>query len=408
VNKSIKIFPRVIFILTDGSVGDKNRTIDIVKKNSEYCYVHVLGISDGVDRDLVTQLATAGNGHKEFVLNARKIKEVTMKLLNQSMIPTYRDINLVLPEGFKQIPQVSTYVRKGQRLLMFAVPTTSNKEHMDSIMIRGTSPTGDPFETLVPINHNIELKGDTIKKFSAFARIKELEMFKSTLSPEKIKEEIVSLGLENKIVTIHTSLIAIDMEGDNVIQRSMDLVKIDTLEDQGSQRGGVKKEKKKKGKVSDKLMMRSKSKKSKKESPQVLNNSGDSKTGVYLESSGDEDDEMEGGEGNVGPNLSMKKGVSDADIIGKQKSNGSWLLSDLILLLSWDSGKVEGANPCSDIIIWTTALALCYLEKKFSNSKELWEMVAKKAITFIRKECRSQNFSYESIIQQGNKFIDEL
>jgi len=155
-------------------------------------------------------------------------------------------------------------------------------------------------------------------------------------------------------------------------------------------------------------MMRSKSKKSKKESPQVLNNSGDSKTGVYLESSGDEDDEMEGGEGNVGPNLSMKKGVSDADIIGKQKSNGSWLLSDLILLLSWDSGKVEGANPCSDIIIWTTALALCYLEKKFSNSKELWEMVAKKAITFIRKECRSQNFSYDTIIQQGNKFIDEL
>jgi len=149
-----------------------------------------------------------------------------MKLFNQAMIPTYRDINLLLPNGYKQIPEVSTYLRKGQRLLMFAVPNSTGTYYydMDSITIKGTNPTGDPFEIAVPINRNLELKGDMIKKFSAFASIKELEMFKSTLSPEKIKEEIVSLGLENKIVTQHTSLIAIDLDGDNKIQRSMDLV----------------------------------------------------------------------------------------------------------------------------------------------------------------------------------------
>jgi len=111
----------------------------------------------------------------------------------------------------------------------------------------------------------------------------------------------------------------------------------------------------------------------------------------------------------VSPSLSMKTGsVRDADIIGIQKSNGSWLLSDLASLLTLDSDKVQGANPCPDIIIWTTALALCYLEKKFSNTKDLWVMSAKKAVTFIRKECQTHKFDFDAIIQQGNKFIDEI
>jgi len=86
-----------------------------------------------------------------------------------------------------------------------------------------------------------------------------------------------------------------------------------------------------------------------------------------------------------GPPVTVPSVVRDADIIGIQKSNGSWLLSDLVILLSWDSSKVEGANPCPDIIIWTTALALCYLEKKFTNSKDLWENVAKKSHNLHKK-----------------------
>jgi len=284
-----------------------------------------------------------------------------------------------------------------------------------------------------------------IKKFSAFARIKELEMFKSTMSPEKIKEEIVSLGLENKIVTKHTSLIAIDLEGDNVIQRSMDLVKINTVSEgrsnnrsrQSKGKGGVlpvaqknslnmlkKKSKKEKGDYKEESKEKSKSrdsefggieKMSRKKSGSKPSNK-DSIEKEQIDSKGsypfDDEDEMDSlvevNSLSQGPPVTVPSVVRDADIIGIQKSNGSWLLSDLVIILSWDSSKVEGANPCPDIIIWTTALALCYLEKKFTNSKDLWENVAKKAITFIRKECRTHKCDYDTIIQQGNKFIDEL
>jgi len=40
----------------------------------------VLGISSGVDKDLVKQLSFLGNGNHDFVIDPSKIEEVTMKL----------------------------------------------------------------------------------------------------------------------------------------------------------------------------------------------------------------------------------------------------------------------------------------------------------------------------------------
>jgi hypothetical protein len=56
-------FPRIVFILTDGGVDNREGTVDLVKRNAEYCNVHVLGISSGVDRTLVENVAKAGNGN---------------------------------------------------------------------------------------------------------------------------------------------------------------------------------------------------------------------------------------------------------------------------------------------------------------------------------------------------------
>jgi len=39
--------------------------------------------------------------------------------------------------------------------------------------------------------------------------------------------------------------------------------------------------------------------------------------------------------------------------------------------------------------IWITAVVLVLLEKKFSNDKELWELIAKKAKLFIQKHAKS-------------------
>jgi len=104
-----------------------------------------------------------------------------------------------------------------------------------------------------------------------------------------------------------------------------------------------------------------------------------------------------------------KQGVSDTMIIGLQKSNGSWLLDDIInSSLQWNQSLIVSNNPCSDITLWVTILALCYLEKYYSNTKELWTMVAKKAVTFIKKGCKAAGIDYDEITAKANQLLNEL
>jgi len=106
--------------------------------------------------------------------------------------------------------------------------------------------------------------------------------------------------------------------------------------------------------------------------------------------------------------FSGSSSVSDVTIIGLQKSNGTWQLDDLVSVLKCDQNLVESRNPSSDITLWVTSIMLNYLEKNFSNTKDLWAMVAKKAIVFIKKTCKSVGIEYENLTQQAIQFIDDI
>jgi len=99
--------------------------------------------------------------------------------------------------------------------------------------------------------------------------------------------------------------------------------------------------------------------------------------------------------------------ISDTTIIGLQKANGSWLLEDMISLFNWEQSKIESSNPSSSVLLWVTTLTLSYLEKHFSHTRDLWNMVAKKATIFIKKLCRTENSDYVTIIEAANLFLSE-
>jgi len=100
--------------------------------------------------------------------------------------------------------------------------------------------------------------------------------------------------------------------------------------------------------------------------------------------------------------------LTDSKIIEKQKSNGSWELNDLAEVLSWDKKFIEAKNPCSDLTVWTTSLALHFLEKHFSHKIELWTMVAKKAVDFVTTECKINGYDYDNITQAAIQVLSQL
>jgi len=62
-SKGDEKYPKVVFLLTDGEISDKERVIHLIKQNSKNCVVNALGIGNGVDADLIKRSAKAGNGY---------------------------------------------------------------------------------------------------------------------------------------------------------------------------------------------------------------------------------------------------------------------------------------------------------------------------------------------------------
>jgi len=67
------LFPRNIFLLTDGAVSCENEVIELIKKNKGITRVHTFGIGNGVSRSLIKNAAKVGNGCAQFVLDSEKI-----------------------------------------------------------------------------------------------------------------------------------------------------------------------------------------------------------------------------------------------------------------------------------------------------------------------------------------------
>ena len=76
-------------------------------------------------------------------------------------------------------------------------------------------------------------------------------------------------------------------------------------------------------------------------------------------------------------------------IISLQLASGAWTLSaELASLLGQSVEQLKTACPASpcegDVeLVWATALALCYLEKRHAKRKDEWELLAVKASEWL-------------------------
>ena len=76
-------------------------------------------------------------------------------------------------------------------------------------------------------------------------------------------------------------------------------------------------------------------------------------------------------------------------VISLQLASGAWTLSaELASLLGQSVQQLKTACPASpcegDVeLVWATALALCYLEKRHAKRKDEWELLAVKASEWL-------------------------
>jgi hypothetical protein len=85
--KSESRYPRSIFLLTDGQVGNTSQILDLIKSNRRDSRVHAFGIGSGVDRYLIVESAKVGKGAHEFVSSSEDMQSKVIDVLKKAMMP---------------------------------------------------------------------------------------------------------------------------------------------------------------------------------------------------------------------------------------------------------------------------------------------------------------------------------
>ena len=86
-----KHVPKLIFLLTDGDVGNPDSVIAIARKHSRVCRTFTIGLGNGASPYLVREIALNGKGKHEIILNNNNLAEKMMYLLQSSISPVLDD-----------------------------------------------------------------------------------------------------------------------------------------------------------------------------------------------------------------------------------------------------------------------------------------------------------------------------
>ncbi|XP_052105198.1 von Willebrand factor A domain-containing protein 5A-like [Mytilus californianus] len=211
-----KDYPRQIFLLTDGEVGNTEDVVNLVGQNSHNSRVFTFGVGHGASTSLIKNVAKAGAGRATFIKDEKdNMKAKVIRALEFSMEDSLADIVLEwnLPKGCTatNIPSQQPNVFNGDRLSIFALLQNTNKAKSveGSVTLKG-------FISGKQLAHTMDIKASSylhpdlpIHRVAAKHQIKELE--NGQLS-DNTKEKIIIISTAAKIISKYTAFVGVDVQ----------------------------------------------------------------------------------------------------------------------------------------------------------------------------------------------------
>ncbi|KAK3709333.1 hypothetical protein QZH41_019194, partial [Actinostola sp. cb2023] len=220
----IKGYPRQVFLLTDGDVGNTQQVIELVRTNATSARCFTFGIGAGASTALVKGVARAGKGMAEFVASGDKLREKVIKVLKNALQPALLDCEVTwdLPEGCsaKSIPDVPPPIFSGNSLIMYGLVSDDSLNAADSnnkgsITLSATLATGAKVEK---IQHKLSLEslssksGDDSLLLHRLAAKVLIQEKQDNDNNAALNEEIVNISKSANVVSKLTSFVAVDKD----------------------------------------------------------------------------------------------------------------------------------------------------------------------------------------------------
>ena len=205
---------RVVTFMTDGLVGNDFEVIQMVKKLHDKSRWFSFGAGNSVNRFLLDNVARVGGGEVEYILLNSSSEDVAQRFHQRIDSPVLTDIS-IKTDGLELEDIFPSAVSDlwAHRPLIFKARYT--KPGSGAIKIRGLQ-RGQDYEQELKVNlPEAESANGAISTLWARSKVDELVdqdlMGIQRGNPdEKVKEAIVKVALEHRIMTQFTSFVAVE------------------------------------------------------------------------------------------------------------------------------------------------------------------------------------------------------
>ena len=203
--------PKIIFLLTDGEIDNKNETLELIEKNSDKFSIYSIGIGNNFDQDLIKNAGIIGKGDYNFCSDVKNLNAVIATEINNSINPYISDFIIDTPLSEKNLYHFNyeNIIIKNNKIINFGYILKKNEDINNPINI-----------DIKYIKNSINIKNEKKKEIKKNYKLNSYEipngdeLFKLILNNYIIKNskltenEKLNLSLKYQILNETTSLFA--------------------------------------------------------------------------------------------------------------------------------------------------------------------------------------------------------
>jgi Ca-activated chloride channel family protein len=224
---------RQLFLLTDGQVSNTEEVLALVRAHAATSRAFTFGIGAGASAHLVKGLARAGGGEAEMIAPGERIEAKVLRQLARALAHALGDLRVDWGEAkAKQAPHRVPPAFDGERVVVYGF---LEGKASGEVVLRARASTG---EVAFPVRLETANapEGTLLATLAARTLIRDLEEGASPLhnrrgslqgrnTKDRVKEEIVRLGVTYGLVSRETSYVAVE-ERENPETGEMTLKKV--------------------------------------------------------------------------------------------------------------------------------------------------------------------------------------
>jgi Ca-activated chloride channel family protein len=207
---------RYVVFLTDGAVHDEGGALEMVRRSLGRARLFAFGLGPSVNRGLLAKAAEAGRGAAEFLQLGEDIEGAIIRFQDRVSFPLLTDLRLEW-DGVKAwdvYPRSLPDLYAGQPLELVACAAHEGGASEGSLTLVGTR-GGEEVRAKVTLPR-AGARDAAVERAWARARVDDLlaQGSESSRSLPAVREQVIALAVEHRLVTPYTALVAVDAEGE--------------------------------------------------------------------------------------------------------------------------------------------------------------------------------------------------